>query len=154
MQNKKNFKRDRRENNNGGRNNNITKKVSTYTKQYDIFENGIVDLRDLGGVFADILYVDGYEDTPDVAADKMLEAFQNHFPTVEKNRFWSLNISSTRCMLKTDQKVSFGWKFKYRYDKESETTNISDIEFTITLFGDQGELEENLVNNGWVLLER
>lgn len=126
--------------------------VKTYSKKMDSFVDAIEELRNTYPFFNDILnFAEGEEITPKTASEKMLEEFDTNFPSVtdHRNQLYAINISSTRCILKTDKRVSFGWKFKYQYNNETETCDIYDVTLTVTTFGDVDLLTQVLDKNKW-----
>lgn len=126
--------------------------VKAYTKKVDTFKEAINELKSTYPLFNDILFFEeGEEITPLTASLKMMDTFNENFPSITDNvnHLFSINVSSTRCILKTDRRVSFGWKFKYHHDKETGVNEIYDVELMVTTFGTIDLLTPVLENNGW-----
>ena len=112
--------------------------VTYYSSSTTDFMKGINEMRDNCDEVAKIIGDVEVLSIPE-ATELLTKNFLEHVPSLEekKNLMWSLNVSSTRCILKTGNKVTFGWKLKY--NKSKEGINISEIVFQITLFGQKVE---------------
>ena len=124
--------------------------ITTYKKSFDDFSAGIDELRGMSSVVLDVL---GKEEelTPTTAAKKVMDSFANNFPSAEdgENIFWSVDISASRCMIKTDKHISFGWKFRYNRDRSTGECTISDIEMQITILRENQDITDEATANGW-----
>lgn len=123
--------------------------VTTYKKTFDSFSAGIDELRTTCPLAATILG-DG-ELTTTTSARKLLGAFNDKFPCLEsgENVFWALDISASRCLLKTNEHVSFGWKYRYTRDKETGKYSISEIEMQVTIMKQNDTITTAATEAGW-----
>ena len=122
--------------------------ITTYQKAFDDFAAGIDELRSIDPFIASIL---GEEElTPDTAAKKMIEAYTNNVPSLEnrENIFWSLNSSATKCIVKTNNYISFGWQFKYNA-KNKEEVELSNIVMKVTILRENQEITSKAKELGW-----
>ena len=124
--------------------------ITTYKKSFDSFSAGINELREISEVAAKILGVEE-ELTPTTAAQKVMDEFANNFPSVEdgQNIFWSVDISASRCVIKTNDYVSFGWKYRYNRDRKTGETTISDIEMQITILQENPDITKAATDADW-----
>lgn len=136
------------------KNNNRQQIVETFEKKFDVFSEGIKALGELHPYIGAIFGVEeGKKLSPYDAAGIMADELNAHFPDIEygKNTRWSLNLSSTRCILKTSDRISFGWKLKYNYDRVNHITTITEVTIVITAFGtDVLNNQRTLTEDGWV----
>ena len=128
--------------------------VKSFKKVFDNFEDGIRELQVMYPLFNEILHFSEDEAiTTDEASSRMLDAFCNNFPSVYSNQFWSINVSSNRCTLKTNKRITFGWKFSYHKVVSPEypdaDVELKDIEFIINIFGDNEILEDIIKDYQW-----
>lgn len=128
--------------------------VKSFKKVFDNFEDGIRELQVMYPLFNEILHFSEDEDiTTDEASNRMVDAFCNNFPSVYLNQFWSINVSSNRCTLKTNKRIAFGWKFSYHKVVSTEypdtDVELKDIEFIINIFGDNEILEDIIKDYQW-----
>lgn len=132
-----------------GKNKKTKKEIRTYKKTFQSFSDGVEELKKISTVAVDI--IGNAKNTPEEVSMAMFNAIADNFPTISNNGnvFWSINISTNRCIIKTDKKLSFGWKMKYDYDRETRTNSIFDIEFIITDFGCSNEISEKALRSGW-----
>lgn len=124
--------------------------ITTYKKSFDDFATGINELKGISSVAANILGVEE-ELTPTTASQKVMDAFANHFPSVEsgENIFWSVDISASKCVVKTNEYVSFGWKYRYNKDRKTGKVTISDIEMQVTILRENPEVTKAATDAGW-----
>lgn len=125
--------------------------IETYTKEFDAFVFGLTDLKEVNETCESIL---SDASNIDEATNRMVDVFVHHLPSIaaHENTLWSINVASTRCILKTDQRIAFGWKIKYEKDAAGDTV-LTDIEFQVTLFGNTNDVVKTrtaLENLGWV----
>lgn len=125
------------------------KEIRTYTKQFDVFEDALSELLAISVTAAEIIG-EGIT-TPDDASMQMFNYIANNYPTADNRRTLhnSINMSSTRCYVKTCNGVSFGWKLKYKYDRETATVSYNSIEMTIIDFNEDVDVLESANYYGW-----
>lgn len=143
-----------------------TTKVQTetrvYKKKFTKFSDAVDELREISSVFNKFItnfYPEEEEsnmvviiDDPDELAMKFYDYIREHrFPSIhDKNtRFWSISVASNKMYIKTEFKITFGWQFKYKYDKDTKTTIVDEYEFTISDIGSDETVKENALHNGW-----
>lgn len=125
----------------------------TYTKQFDTFKDGIDELKMMYPLFNEIITLNGEYDplTPADAMACMTQTFMDNLPDVNENEnlFWAINASATRCVIKTNHKISFGWKYHYNTKADQK---VYDVEFTITLLGPADKILSASLKNGWTVV--
>lgn len=131
--------------------------ITTYEKYVTNFEEGINELAKLHPYIAEVMqFNEGEEVNPYYASSCMFNAFNNNYPDIEfgKNALWALNISANRCILKTNHKITFGWRLKYKYDRNTRTSEIIDVCMVITAFGDDVLTDQDkMTENGWTIVK-
>lgn len=129
------------------------KEVRTYSKMFQNFNDGLGQLMEICQVAYDI--IEDADISPEEASSRMFNAIADNFPSIDdrNSSFWSINLSSTRCYIKTNLKVSFGWKFKYHYDVVSKYNVIENIEMTITDFDESETIRAMAEEYDWQIKE-
>ena len=124
--------------------------AKSYEKEFETFEDMIIELKSLHPEFTEIFVEDTEADAFGVMT-RVLQYFAVNVPDVlERNNLpVSLNMSANRALLKTAKFFSFEYSFKY--DKEG---HISDLLATVTTFTREqnpAELDEMIVKllEGW-----
>lgn len=70
----------------------------------------------------------------------------------KKNIHCSLNLTSNKCMIKTENFVSFGWEIFYTVEKGKAVIDYTT--FTFVILNGNEELANTFVNSGWNMVER
>lgn len=109
--------------------------ITTYKKEFDNFNDALKSLINVSPVIAEIFTEDM---TIKQASQRALELITDNFPSIEdgENIHYSINLSSNKCVIKTKDKISFGWLITYHLDKKEKVAVIDKVTATITTFGD------------------
>lgn len=130
--------------------------VTYYSQPTDDFMKGIQEMRSGCDIIADIIPFENR--TVDDVIESILDEFKYNVPSLEtgEDLMWSMNISSTRCVLKTDKKISFGWKLKYDKVPGRKRKRIKEVVMQVTLFGDDmiEAFGANYTDIGWIKEEK
>ena len=140
----------------------VQAETRVYKKKFTKFSDAVDELREISSVFNKFItnfYPEEEEsnmvviiDDPDELAMKFYDYIREHrFPSIhDKNtRFWSISVASNKMYIKTEFKITFGWQFKYKYDKDAKTTIVDEYEFTISDIGSDETVKENALHNEW-----
>lgn len=131
--------------------------VLTYEKEYEFFNDMIVELKGLHPEIEEIFNYDDaeYEYHPDDALVDVLNHFGEHYPNITDrvNLPVSLSVASNSLKYKTNSFYTLAYNFKY--DKEG---NISNIKAQVTVYS-RGEKDTDAIvtmnnylsdlENGW-----
>ena len=150
--------------NNNQKQNNIPKQNRTYRKTFGTFVDGVLEMAEMSDVvnkFVDDYFYD--ETTESVATDAitpedfnyaLLDYMASHrVPSIhDKNtRFWSINVAANKLYIKTGFKISFGWQFKYRYDKDTKEYVVDEYEFTLSDISENNNIMDFAESHNWDL---
>jgi len=166
----KEFKNRTRNNDGGKKYNKKPQKVERFKPT--TFRKNIVDIEmdNSGNVYMDYILTDLYNLCPEIkqffdyesfglefdqltaddCKNMIINQFTQNVPEMKiggENPFWSIQVSSNRCVVKTDKGFQFGWTLKIRRDNRDE---YEGIELSYTAFSPKALPDDTIVSRfGW-----
>ena len=127
-----------------------TLNIVTYSKSYVNFEDGIKELCSTNSKIFNIFKdhtgsIVGHTSAAEVykrISELMSENLPN--PDTRENTLWEFKVSAANVHVKTNQFLSFGWKFKPVATKEGLS-----VTFFVTIFGKSEKEVEELIKHGF-----
>ena len=124
--------------------------IVTYSKSYVNFEDGIKELCGTNSKIFNIFKdhtgsIVGHTSAAEVykrISELMSENLPN--PDTRENTLWEFKVSAANVHVKTNQFLSFGWKFKPVATKEGLC-----VTFFVTIFGKSEKEVEELIKHGF-----
>lgn len=125
-------------------------KITTYTKEFESFEDGINEMCDIS-TYINTIFSGESVSTPTEASKVLYDLVAENFPDVTegKNMFWSINMAANKCVVKTNSYISFGWTLKYKRNPETKQNEISNIKMQIAILREDADITRLANELGW-----